>query len=1240
MSRAVCTRALALASILSSLSLLAGCGGAQHGSGGGALAEIERVRAEAAAHPDDAALQRRLAEWELLGDGGDVERAEAAIAHASELAPNDVGLAYLRAVLAEQHGQADAALEAFLAVVSGATTSEDPLAPIYAESALAYLHDLRIDAPRFVERARPVLEAAFAAPGHVGMPVRRQLYLWLAGLALERADVAEEHRLDAVLGAPTSVRVAGPFGITVLAGFDEELPAEGAGPLADRYDLGPGRGTIPTRTVEAEHAVLSLVHDAPPEARGPGTRVVEGTLHAAASGRHVLVLGVSGSVQVRIDGQVVARIDRREHWYGANLYLPLDLTAGDHELELKVASRVSSPSLVWLLDHAEGAYSPEAGVNLEPDPEGPLALFATADVMSDRGDTVGVRELLRTRASADASAALLSLAARVAASDPFVPETRRADDERRLVALATARDPNAYWAASQAASLETGDVESLAAQRAVAERFSHMASVQLGLAATLASAGYVADADAAIERASALRPDACAVASARNASLASRGRIDQMEPLVAQLVACDAGSSARFDLLVGRRDWAGARTELARLAPLLDQDAQRSLALRIARASGDRAEEDRLVAEMEADAQPGETVVRQADRSYAAGRRAEALATVEAEAARVPRRASDLRSLEFALSGHDVMDAWRVDGLDVVRRFEASGRSYEGHAAVLVFDYMVTRVFDDGSALDLVHQIYRLQTAEGVERFGSLDLSGRVLTVRAIGPGGVTREPDAIESSTDMPPLEIGDYVEYEFVREHGPSWGDAYQSDGWVFQNFTSPFDHSEMVFVAPVGMPLTFDVRGPVPPPTTHDEDGLRSTRFVMEQSQPLVAEPHWVALPPVLPSLRAVARVSWDRMYGGVYDGLLGLDVHDPAAVRLLEEDVFEHAEGLSDREKARRIYRWVMDNVEAADNSFYQSAPLMVAARRGSRLRVIRYLLSLAGIDARVIYARELASSPPIDDAPDSSVYASSLLAVMLDEGPLYLATIGRGVAYDYLPPTLRGQDAIVVEPGLRHVTLPTSQGTPARQRIEGTVEIAENGVARVTVTLSFEGAAGAELRTGIEQIAPAERASVLAERFVPSVVPGASADPSAVTVQGLDDWDAPLAIAFVAETAGLVRPARDGFHIVPLFASGLEPAFARLEARTTTELVGEVDTQVTLSIRGPGVLHAPEPAELHGPLGASATLGVARGQDGAITLTRHVRLPIGLVPVATYPAFAEFCRGTTQLDQRTVVITPN
>ena len=59
----------------------------------------------------------------------------------------------------------------------------------------------------------------------------------------------------------------------------------------------------------------------------------------------------------------------------------------------------------------------------------------------------------------------------------------------------------------------------------------------------------------------------------------------------------------------------------------------------------------------------------------------------------------------------------------------------------------------------------------------------------------------------------------------------------------------------------------------------------------------------------------------------------------------------------------------------------------------------------------------------------------------------------------------------------------------------------------------------------------------------------------------------------------------------------------------------------------------------GEVCAEASLAADVGADGTVTLTRHVLVPLALVPVAQYPELLDFCRRSTQLDQRTVVITP-
>ena len=87
-----------------------------------------------------------------------------------------------------------------------------------------------------------------------------------------------------------------------------------------------------------------------------------------------------------------------------------------------------------------------------------------------------------------------------------------------------------------------------------------------------------------------------------------------------------------------------------------------------------------------------------------------------------------------------------------------------------------------------------------------------------------------------------------------------------------------------------------------------------------------------------------------------------------------------------------------------------------------------------------------------------------------------------------------------------------------------------------------------------------------------------------------------------------------------------------------QILHEIDITVSLRVRGPGTVRAPEPASLRGPAGASASLEVTRDGD-AIRLHRRVRVPLAAIPVADYDELARFCRATSQLEQRTIAFTP-
>lgn len=1228
------------------LSSLGGCGGAVQTRNETTIARrpavdpaLAEARARARAMPNDAAAQTTWADLEAFGEGGDPAAVDASMARAVALAPEDVGLAYAQGVIAAHRGRPGEAVDALLRVLQHGPSSTDPLATDYVGESVLMLRGLSTDAPDVYTRVIPTVEALYRAPGNLGFTARRIAFFWLLDRARVTGDVARVTALEQEMSCPTTARVAGPFGIYPMRAFDTALAAEGSGPMAARYDLGPGRGMAATRTVEGEQCGLEL-RSTERATSGAGTRVVEATLHANATGHYTLALDTEASVRVSIDGHSVGVIDRRREEHPVVVMLPLELTAGDHELEIKVTSREAVSWLAWTLDAQSGNYDPAVHSRPPETSERAVGRYVIVRSLRSGGLRIAAREAMIRFSGGEelvtegTTSPWLQLAADIVSSDTFAPESRRTDDERALVARSLERDPNSYRPIFDNAAMEPEQDRRLAALRAVAERFPQLPSAWLYLRDQLINAEFFAEARTALAHAAEASPESCTVRGAQFDDLIDRGRYPAAEAFIPSLMVCNARDRSALSLAMARRDWPAADAEMARLSPMLTDDERREIGLAMASARGDTAAETRLRAEVEREAEEGALVVLQADRRYAAGDRAGARQILETEAARAPDETQNLRRLLFALSSRDIMEPYRVDGLAAVRRFEASGRNYTGFPSVLVFDYMVTRIQENGSAIDLVHQIFRIQTQQGIEHFAAIPLPGRVLTVRVVRPDGTILEPNEVAAQTDLPPLSIGDYVEYELVREHAPRWGDGYQSDGWTFQNYAEPFDHSEMVFVAPEAMPLTFDVRGPVPPAVVTTEGGLRTHRFLMTEQRPLVAEPNAFPEPAVQPSLRAGVRVSWERMLGSVDDLLADRDPVDPSAARLLAREIHAGPE-VPAALRVQRIHRWVVENIEASDG-FFEFAPSMISVRSGSPVRVLRYLLAAAGIDATIGVARRADGDRP-HDLPSSAVYSEAVVRVSIEGRDLWLSTLGRGTAHNLLPPTLAGQEVVMLDGQLTHARLPLTQGQPTQQQTQLTVDVQPNGAALIEGQIVWSGVEAAQLREALRDVPPAERNRVIAERFVPSIIPGGEGDPARVAILGLDDWEEPVTIRFAAASNALFSRDEQAIRMAPLFQTGIEREFAQLSVRTTSELLSHVRQELELTVRGPFNFVPPPSRRAEGPGGAMAEVISETNADGSAHTIRRIAVPTSVVPVADYAALTRFCEQVAAMESQSVAI---
>ena len=1221
------------------IAILGACGSSSTATPGAVT--IEDLRERAADEPNDPDAQRDLAIAELLMEGGDAARVEAQTARALALAPSDPRLVFVAAVERALHGHPEQALAGFLDAIDAAAASDAPLAPHIAESALAAVDELEESAPQWRETVRPRIERVVDRPSNIGAAALHRAHDILLELAFRSGDRAAIDAAAARAGCAVSWRIAGPFGPRELLDFDREFPVTPGEPLAERYDLGPNRGARATREYEARGCSVHL--GGGPVADG-GTTFAQAVVEAERGGARVLRLETPNPSKLFIDGRAVARLDMRNRPTPRVTFHEIELAPGRHVITVQVTTRHPNPIVIASL---------VPGVSSAPDRpsgDGLLGSYLAATVAQSRGDGIGAREALREHeADRDASSAMLQLRAAAALGDPHRPNDLSRDEARRFLRIAARRDPAAWYPPVQLARLDAADGRVLAAIAALErarERWPAVVAAELSLVELYLSRGWQAQAEGATERAVRAIPGACRPLRAALDSAERRNRADEMQALASRIVECDARSTALYQLHTRRREWDAASREIDRLAalePTQSQDGIRAARLEIARGKGDEAAIDRLLAEMrEEQPRSALTAIARADRLLAQGQKAEAATFLGGAIEAEPTALVELRMLRRAVDGEFALAPYRLSGAEVIRELEASGRTYE-EPSVLVLDYTVVRVFEDGSSLELTHNIWRVQSEEALDERGEWQPpeGARILTLHTIkGDTGRRIEPDAIEGkdTISLPNLAPGDYVEYEYVRVGEPAnaFPGGYLGDRFYFRSFETPFDRSELIVVLPEAMEPLIEPRGPAPETEERAAEGVRVLRWAVQESRPLVPEPLSVSPREFIPSINVGVGATWPDYIASLRDALADKDVYDPEAARIVAR-VLGDARESPDEAKARRLYAWVLDNVEESNDPF-GLAPAMLFDRTGSRARVLAYMLRLADVRSELVLARSAASDPAEARLPEGDTYEHLLVAIGEGESRTFLSTGERGAPFGFLPPLLRGQDAIRLARGAPHVEIPHARIDADRREVEVDAHLRPDGSALVEVVEKFHGAGAVGWRNDLEGVPDATLESRFEEAYVARLVPGAQM--TRLRITGRESPERPIVFEYAFEVRSLGRRQGDTWIVPGLFPTHLAPTYAPLGERTTAQLVAPplaIDARVTLHVPS-GIAAPAAPAEvtLRGPSGASFRMTAERGEEST-TSTRRVRMPVMRVPASEYPDLARFSRAVDQAEARELAI---
>ncbi len=1276
----------------------------------------------------DPALLRELG-WALLIEGH-WQRAEAVLERArTPQTGGDLRTLLGLALCAQESGQPYKAQELWLRILESAADKAhtplqkssgrgggDPWAAAMAEAAAHRLLTLGADG-RGIEAERRLRQRILAVLARKTLPLEAvQLLSALLGQLLRLAgDEGSARRVDAERGCPTHFYLSGPVGhlpaLDLLTPFAADDPARDAqiGNYRRRSGYGcsvtldgssgrPGvmhaitwvqvqQGESQPLTIESGNAPwalyidgrLSYLEQDPPRRRH--------LMAHMAPGWHALVLkvGTAGRVQLQLSAPGVRFFDG-----------PLTQAPRPSAQSAVIVRR---RPLAELLDAKSGR-------------EEVLRAFLRAQQAHMMGDAeAGLQAIDVVSESVPQFASLTMLRAALLLEDRTRPEVLLRDQTRNLLEQVLRTAPELWRARLSLATLLLQEDHPERAQEvleAVARPKEPSWQLPLLLYRVLKARGWLIEAEKALRGALALGPSACGVLEAETDLRREQQDVRGALSAAAKLYACNPYSDRPAELLIETGQLIQAQREYERLLSLEPENDEwqsglaRVLMSRLGPGDSERALSLRTALSARS---PRNSTYRVdlANTLLSLGRRAEALDVLHAGLQIVPESEDLLRAL-LALGERGPLSAFRIDGRKVIRDFLAQNPgSFADEPAVLVLDRTVIRVMPTGARLTLTHNIIRVLTKDGLTKFGEVKIpeGAEILTLRTIKSDGTTREPEEIpeKEGVSAPDLEVGDYVEFEYLEHDAPlpAFPRGFLSERFYFASVDAPLDRSEYILVVPADLKLQIDVRGPlkdgqrdVPQAEVKTQEDLQIYTWQKRQSPRMRPEPPLseATIEEWLPSVRVAAGLSFAGYANFLRDRrvrtlALGREVR-AQAIQIVgplpkadEEPPREPLDRLILR--AQKLDEWVRHNIRDG-GSLDEPATSILARRQGRRDVLLLALLRAAGIAAEMWLVRPQ-TAPQLDGPlPDLTAYQEAILAVAPGRGPggqpiLFLDPTYRHLPSGYVRPMLRGARALRLPEPLAAPPLPEASfaevqiapegGPPASwrllaaaapgppwtstasmkdsRRLSMEMTLAADGSGEVAVRETLSGGPALEWREHVENLSQEKLRQELEQRALGFYFPGASL--LDLKYGPMDRDDEPLSIEY------------------RFFAPHL--AHRRGEA-STSELVLPAPYPVLLSRnyihvahrQTPLLLHYVQPtvidAQIHLPKGARLVqsaptvelsefghflqqVSLANSNEN-LTLHAELSLPLLRIEPERYAQFVEFARRIDGTEESIAVFT--
>jgi tetratricopeptide (TPR) repeat protein len=1190
-----------------------------------------------------------LGEWllgEMISTGGDATRAKQARAALLHTPGENPGMIASVALGLDDalHGRLATAPDHYLKAVQAARTSGDPRAPIIAWFAANRAVSLSHVAPGLWARWKPFVERAIADPESIGWRARSELVEWSIDEAWTEGATDLETRAVKQYGCLADARMAGPFGRGAPVDAIRAFPPENPGTWAYRWEPAPG-------ITRAPHLLPVEVHSCAIQAK---ETVADGIFYVESffdlvEPKDVLV-AVQGALALRIDDALVLNRDVREWGVWPRFGASVKLAAGRH----RIVARLSEPSTsirVMRTDGTplglQGVSDPKGGYSTVPPTRvgeaNVLSRFVENGAFKDPGDdlTRALGAFLAHVESSDDLASVmvapllvkmdaatgpsLSLSAFFADDDPIFEQSQATDLVRELHARAAKKDPE-LWGARL--SLALGVAERKGSEEAVPElekltrEFPGVPDVFLALARVYGELGWVGERTRTIKQLVSLFPTDLGALIASIDVFAAEGDTQKVDDVLARIQRLDRDDEASVGRALLREDYARVVKELERL--LKNHPEKKEIEERIfdAKVRAGKVEDVLKKLETAVAKEPTNTRARLelADARYATGD-VQALRRGLSEGVVAGANPELFTSAIDLVEGATALEPYRLDAMEIIRAFEKTKREMPGTAA-RVLDYSALWVRADGSSRMLEHEIVRLQSAEAISGFAEhRALEGLVLHMRVIKKDGTTLEPEVVSGkpTVTFPHLEVGDYIETEqvvFAPSDGRG-GTEYIGPRWFFREENVGYARSEFVVISPENRELVLETTGNVPAPTVETRDGLVVRRFRVDESPAAPTEPGSAPVTEFLPSVQVGWGITLEQRLSALSEALTPMTPVDPR-IRIIATHIVEKVPATDEVERSKRLYRWLLDNVEPGDES---DGRRVVIGKRGNIWQGFRVLCRAVGIQVRYALANNKLAPPPVGPISRSTQFSSPVAKVEGKKSSAWLTLGNKYAPFGYLAAEVRGQPAYFLDGSAPEKTTVPEQGSADGIAFSGTGKLDDAGALTIDLMEEFSGKLAIQLRRGLSQVPEQQLHDVLESNLLAQTLRGGSLTSYQILRQ--DDLDAPLVIHMTVKVGRFAQVNGKSLVISPPLAPDLG-RMATLPERQTPLLIGEaLRRRITVQIELPkgATIQRVTPAVLSSKDRRVTIEDSIKGN--VLELKRSIDIPAGRVQPAEYAEFARF-----------------